>query len=133
MITKLRELGPERDDRRPQKLEQQNLAQELGSEQDDGLSRNLGQTWEQQKLDSEQADGWSQHVEQKVARRLGAQLIDESQHRVSWASCGSQIGQTMQTNHTKHWKSPRILEYNTRASKAGPRAQCAAVKHERRA
>ena len=36
------------------------------------------------KLDSEQADGWSQHLEQKLARRLGAKQIDESQHRVSW-------------------------------------------------
>ena len=51
------------------------------------------------KLDSEQADGWSQHVEQKLARRLGAKQIDESQHRVSWASRGSQIGQKMRTNH----------------------------------
>ena len=33
------------------------------------------------------------------AERWGAKQDDESQHRVSWASCECQVGQKTQTNH----------------------------------
>ena len=62
----------------------------------------LGTTQFGTQLDSEQADGWSQHLEQKLAKRQGAQQIDESQHRVSWDSRGSQIRRKMQTNHVRN-------------------------------
>ena len=56
-----------------------------------------------------------------MARPLSAQQIDESQHRVSWASRGSQIRQKKQTNHVsiRHDTCHRDAEAGVQFSNAG--------------